>query len=712
MGRTKNKPRNNLNTAISETYSTVNSIKAESLLASFDLPAAEFFALVTQSVDRHRLRVFDTHTGTVNNDFSSDKEDKFTCLSWGKIYDGVLNGKVDTPPPKKRKKLSSQIQQFNKVIALGLQNGSIAIYSIAHGGIIKTLSGSHKLPINNFIFSKNGKKAYSCAEDAYIVEWDFEKGDMISKWKVDSQTTKYIITLSHDETKLLSAGHTIKLWDLRLKQVLKSFTGHVSIITNIMFSVSDDICVSTAEHDRFINIWQCKGNEPQGVGFSALTLDEDTKGLSISKFNAILAISETGIINIFRDVNSHSPVQLNKKKKRFTTQTPDCVIKVLNENDNTVIPILSACFLDENENEESGFIMIARGSTVKPIFEKVRFIDEENGEFLPNVTLIRHPSTGFLVDESNLAAKNLAATQKPYDESKATMLSSSNYEIPKPPAEIDKPTRNSLTQNSSTQNSSTQNSLTQNSLTQNSSNQEETLETRLKELDLMSVESENSQKSSHAPKFKTLQGNSMQQMLVQALHSNDDHLFNLVLEQTNPDIVSNTVRKLPTKYIIPFLEKVITRFYEKPKSVMNMLQWIKAATLIHMTYLMTVPDLTNKLSDFYQALDSRSAVFQKLLNFQGRLDLIMQQIAMRKTQEVGTTNGSETVYVESSSDDNISEDGLDIMDNTNESGSALSSDETDEEESDDDEEEKIVFNGFRSKQQNKEEMEVDESDSE
>ncbi|CAG8766506.1 38864_t:CDS:10 [Gigaspora margarita] len=666
MGRTKNKPRNNLNTAISETYSTVNSIKAESLLASFDLPAAEFFALVTQSVDRHRLRVFDTHTGTVNNDFSSDKEDKFTCLTWGKIYDGDLNGKVDTPPPKKKKKLSSQIQQFSKVIALGLQNGSIAIYSIAHGGIIKTLSGSHKLPINNFIFSKNGKKAYSCAEDAYIVEWDFEKGDMI-------RTYHQVV------------GFTIKTSSQELH-----------------WALNDDICVSTAEHDRFINIWQCKGNEPQGVGFSALTLDEDTKGLSISKFNAILAISETGIINIFRDVNSHSPVQLNKKKKRFTTQTPDCVIKVLNENDNTVIPILSACFLDENENEKSGFIMIARGSTVKPIFEKVRFIDEKNGEFLPNVTLVRHPSTGFLVDEFNLAAKNLAATQKPYDESKATVSSSSNYEIPKPPAEIDKPTQNSSTQNSLTQNSLTQNSLTQNSSTQNSSNQEETLETRLKELDLMSVGSENSQKSSHAPKFKTLQGNSMQQMLVQALHSNDDHLFNLVLEQTNPEIVNNTVRKLPTKYIIPFLEKVITRFYEKPKSVMNMLQWIKAVTLIHMTYLMTVPDLTRKLSEFYQALDSRSAIFQKLLNFQGRLDLIMQQIAMRKTQEVGTTNGSETIYVESSSDDNISEDGLDIMDNTNESGSALSSDETDEEESDDDEEEKIVFNGFRSKQQNKE----------
>lgn len=85
----------------------------------------------------------------------------------------------DTHPPKKRKRRISQHQQYSKVIALGLQNGTVAIYSIAHGDIIKTLSGPHTLPINDFIFTKDGRKAYSCAEDMNIVEWDFEKGNVI-----------------------------------------------------------------------------------------------------------------------------------------------------------------------------------------------------------------------------------------------------------------------------------------------------------------------------------------------------------------------------------------------------------------------------------------------------------------------------------------------------------------------------------------------------
>jgi hypothetical protein len=43
-----------------------------------------------------------------------------------------------------------------------------------------------------------------------------------------------------------------------------------------------------------------------------------------------------------------------------------------------------------------------------------------------------------------------------------------------------------------------------------------------------------------------------------------------------------------------------------------------------------VPDLVQKLSNFYEILDNRLAVFPKLLSFYGRLDLASQQISMRK----------------------------------------------------------------------------------
>lgn len=69
-------------------------LDVEPLIARFDSPEADFFAIIIQGIDRHRLRIFDTHTGTVSNDFSSERGDRFTCLSWGNVITDDLDGKV------------------------------------------------------------------------------------------------------------------------------------------------------------------------------------------------------------------------------------------------------------------------------------------------------------------------------------------------------------------------------------------------------------------------------------------------------------------------------------------------------------------------------------------------------------------------------------------------------------------------------------------
>ncbi|RIA95750.1 WD40-repeat-containing domain protein [Glomus cerebriforme] len=633
MGKKERRKLSNVNTAHSNKIlelSSRNAVLIEPLLARFDSPNADFFALVTQSVDRHRLRIFDTHTGTVNNDFSSESEEKFNCLTWGKID---LNKKVDTPSPKKKKRFSSEIEQCIKVIALGSQTGSVIIYSISHGSVIKTLNGTHTSPVNDFVFTKDGKRGFSCGEDMSIVEWNIDNETVISKWNIGSQMTNFKLALSHDETKLLSVGHNMKMWDLRSKQVLKTFTGHATRITNVMFSAKDEIFITSAEHDRFINIWKCQGEDSDNGNPDALTLDENITNLSISKVNTVLAVSEAGILYIFKDTTSSLSTDTtlqNKKKKRVTTRTAEGQIKFLDEDDADIIPILSACFVDEEENKELGYIMVAIGSTVKPIFDKVQF-NKNVGTSFQDITIKRHRPTGFLIDESNLAARNLQETQKLYDDSKVKVIGTKNYELPKTTTSEDEDLEDI--------------------------NKDNILSADIKDLDMVDFENNSSQKPEEQQhKFKKSTGHSMQQMLVQALHSNDKQLLLIVLEQTDPDIINNTVKKLQTKYVVSFLEKAITRFQEKPNTGMHILQWIKAVLLFHMAYLMTVPDLTRKLSKFYQTLDARVMIFQKLLNFQGRLDLVMQQVSMCQQDVKSTSNEPILSYTESSDEDDSDDD--------------------------------------------------------
>ncbi|PKC07834.1 WD40 repeat-like protein [Rhizophagus irregularis] len=644
MGKKERRKLSNVKTPHSNKLveqSNRNAILIEPLLARFDTPNADFFALVTQSVDRHRLRVFDTHAGTVINDFSSESEEKFNCLTWGKID---LNKKVDTPSPKKKKKLSSENEQCIKVIALGSQTGSIIIYSISHGSIIKTLSGTHTSPINDFIFTKDCKKGYSCGEDMNIVEWNIDNESVISKWNVGSQMTKYKLGLSHDETKLLSVGHSIIMWDLQSKEIHKTFTGHATRITNIMFSAKDYLFITSAEHDRFINIWKCQDNG----NLDALTLDENITNLSISKMNTVLAVSEAGVLYIFKDITSslsNDTTLQNKRKKRFTTHKAEGQIKFLNEDGADIIPILSACFVENEEDKEMGCIMVARGSTVKPAFEKVQFTSKNVDTPIQDIILKRHQPTGFLMNDSDLAARNLQETQKLYDDSKVKVTGTTNYELPN----ITAPDNEGL---------------------------EDINKIEIKDLNTVDDENNSNQKpEAEQHKFKKFTGHSVQQMLVQALHSNDKKLILVVLEQTDPDIINNTVKKLPTKYIVPFLEKAITRFQEKPNAGAHILQWIKAVLLFHMTYLMTIPDLTRKLSNFYQTLDARVMVFQKLLNFYGRLDLVMQQVSMHQQDVINTSNDPILSYIESSDENEDDESDDDDEDEAKDSGT----EETDEE---------------------------------
>lgn len=58
------------------------------VLSAFDKSAtAEYFALISMAMDRHRLRIFNVRSGTVSNDYSTKEKERVTCLTWGDIKD-------------------------------------------------------------------------------------------------------------------------------------------------------------------------------------------------------------------------------------------------------------------------------------------------------------------------------------------------------------------------------------------------------------------------------------------------------------------------------------------------------------------------------------------------------------------------------------------------------------------------------------------------
>ncbi|KAG0281060.1 WD repeat-containing protein 43 [Linnemannia exigua] len=608
--------------------------------SSFSPEGAYNYCIITPGADHYRLRVFDTATGNLKNDYEEKEGDgKWTCVRWGHITEVAS---------KKRRNGSLSTGNRSPVLALGHTNGQISIYSLAHGLVLHQLSGSHTGKVNDFCFSASGTRGFSAGEDGLICEWDVTQGVEISKFHADNKSVKKI-QLDHEENMLLTAGHNMKLWDLASREVIKSFTGHASAITNV---------------DRFINLWDCTRDNQQEGNITALTLDNTVSHIDISPSNEVLAISEEGTAGLWQNAQTASGASNASgkvsKKKRYTTRACDCLIKIeSSRGDRSVIPLLGGAFTPQ------GQMILARGSNIKPVFEKVEFQNEDGSLKEKEMVLTRTPVTGFLMDESAQTASNVKATKKSYDESAVTVVGAADFAMAQPglAETVDENDQSDDGRDSESEEKDV-NRL-----------EGRTMEEKLKDLTVERT----GRKAKHYP---TPKANSLQQMLIQALHSNDLQLLEACLTYSNVEVIRNTVRRLPAAYVIPFLTQVIHKFQQKPSRGEALLEWIKAVLLIHTAYLMTVPDLIKKLSNFYQTLDSRVSVYQKLTNLNGRLDLLMSQVELTLSRDTNdTANEAETVYREDEDDDEDDED-MDLEDDLEDDSDA--SDDSDGD-SDDDE---------------------------
>jgi len=157
----------------------------------------------------------------------------------------------------------------------------------------------------------------------------------------------------------------------------------------------------------------------------------------------VLAVSEDGILNIFDNVASSAlssaETPPRKKKRKNVNRAASCVVKVLNEKDNSLIPILAASSTDEANNKMASKVMIVRGHPTKPIIEAVvcispcnliflliylcymltttlfsslykRIVDKQTRCLIPEVILSRLHQPVIPMDESSIAAMNLVNT--------------------------------------------------------------------------------------------------------------------------------------------------------------------------------------------------------------------------------------------------------------------------------------------------------------
>ena len=373
-----------------------------SFLSAFS-PSADLFAFVSLAVDKHRLRVHDTHTGRSISEYIVDSA-RVTALSWATFPSPKSLGDgretEDVAPRKKRKKRDSRAPQSvpepeaTPVVVLGLSTGSVIVFSPSHARAIRTLSkpSSTSSILSVDVYSDISGATLLCltlGADSLIRTWNTQTGELVSSTKTDDRLPGTSLSLrpglDSDHPSFLLAHHSIRLLSLSSDSLLTSpqklkeearFIGHASNVTMQRWQPFDNDSqsprrfASVAESDRVVHIWEVPSvSGSEGKLVATAPLDSDARHIAFPRSPlrpSLLALSASGRIAIFTATNGEGSTTTSKKTKaKVATLSPRSSMAISFKRGMTA-QVIDAAF------EQDGRIRVAwLAGGVRPVFDVV-----------------------------------------------------------------------------------------------------------------------------------------------------------------------------------------------------------------------------------------------------------------------------------------------------------------------------------------------------
>ncbi|OQR86987.1 hypothetical protein ACHHYP_09655 [Achlya hypogyna] len=584
--------------------------------------------------DDNRVKVWDAASGALRSELKERDHlsYKYTCLAWSK-----------TSPWTTKKGKRSAGGELG-VLALGTTTGVIVVWDLEKGEVAQRLAREnndhgHGSAVTDVAFTSNGASLYSSAAEKYVLEWNVSTGSMVRKIKVGSEGATKIALSANDDVLAVGAS-SIKLFDVSSGKKSKRLTfGHASAVTQLFFSACGRYVFSSSS-ERFVNVFDASADSEDPLfNFACDSTPIHVHGrVAVAKkaknsTATVVASTEAGAVFVWQ----HAMTATSKPVAAAAKVVQSAII----------VAALTA--------DAAPSVVVARGSVVKPHFETVA-VQDEDGAFLGDVMLTALDTTGLLLEKPSKKAK--AA-----DEAAASHVPS-------------------LLERGGSAKTSTMVDATYDAEDDGDDDEDEaTLEERVQALaqdleqsdedpDADDVLTGNYKSSSRGQAQAS--STSLVTVLEQALKSKDNALLENCLRVHDIKVIDETCRRLSATKVFAFIVLLVEKFEKRPTRGATLCVWIKYLLLNHTAYLMTVPNVVEQLTGLYQSLDSRLKVFPQLHKLNGRLNLVLGQIAGR----AATAAINDTPEVTFNEEEEDREDDDEEEEN----------DDDDEEDADDDEE--------------------------
>jgi len=138
-------------------------------------------------------------------------------------------------------------------MAVGDRNGRIKIWDFVARREVTAINGNDAAG-SHWRFLARGKVLLSCDSTSVVKRWEVGSWREIVSWQIDPNLSA--VTVSPDE-RLLVAGlpsGTIKMWSAIDGRELASFSGHVGVVTVVVFT-PDGRLLATGGLDGLAKLW-------------------------------------------------------------------------------------------------------------------------------------------------------------------------------------------------------------------------------------------------------------------------------------------------------------------------------------------------------------------------------------------------------------------------------------------------------------------------
>lgn len=261
----------------------------------------------------HQLRVWDLGTKPAlnrNHDVSLDIRYEFEPHPNGKSVWVINSNSIDVElrDTSTNKLIGTWSGHVSGVRALGLSPdkktlatassaGTVLLWDVATGKVLRSIKQAHSLPINDVVFEPSGKRLATVSDDGDVKLWNTSDGKLLNTLS-GHKGRVYQAAFDPNGTILVTVGEDAKphVWSMsNLSQAPKTLDGHTGYLYAVAFDPQGKTFVTTG-WDRKIRVWDASSLTFKSEVVShnglirSLTFSSDGKMLATASYDRMVKL--------------------------------------------------------------------------------------------------------------------------------------------------------------------------------------------------------------------------------------------------------------------------------------------------------------------------------------------------------------------------------------------------------------------------------------